>query len=124
MERTHHNANANHVDLGSDQVEIVWTNRFHESEASARRSEIQRLRHANDPEFHKTSVQILKRSRESRYWSEERILKAIRDFRSKTGWPPSYYDFRKTKELPDYATLWKRFGSLKVAISRALGEAE
>lgn len=122
MGLTHHNAN--HLDLGSDQVEVAWTNRFYEPEASARRSEIQKLRHAKDPEFHRASLEILKRSREARFWSEERILQAIRDFHSKTGQPPSYYDFRKTKELPDYATLWKRFGSLGVAISRALGDAE
>lgn len=118
MERTHHNAN--HLDLGFDQVEVVWTKRFHESEASARRSEIQKLRHANNPEFHKTSLEILKRSREARFWSEERILEAIRDFHSRAGRPPSYYDFRRTMELPDYSTLWKRFGSMGVAISRAL----
>lgn len=117
VERTHHNAN--HLDLGSDQVEIASTTRFHEPEVAARRSEIQRLRHANDPEFHEASLKILKRSREARFWSEERILEAIRDFHAKTGRAPSYYDFRKTKELPDYATLWKRFGALGVAISSA-----
>ena len=120
MELTHHNANQ--LDLGSDQVKVAWTSRFYEPQASARRSEIQKRRHEKDPEFHKASLDILRQSREARFWSEERILEAIRDFHSKTGRPPSNYEFRKTKELPDYATLWRRFGSIGVAISRALGD--
>ncbi|MGH2529408.1 MAG: homing endonuclease associated repeat-containing protein [Actinomycetota bacterium] len=99
-------------------------NRFYKPETSARRSEIQRLRHANDPEFRKASLEILKRSREARFWSDERIIGAIRDFHAQEGRPPSYHDFRRTKELPDYATLWKRFGSIRVAISRALGDLD
>lgn len=118
MELTHHNANQ--LDMGSDLVKVSWTNRFHETEASARRSEVQRQRHKEDLEFHTASLKTLKRSREARYWSEERILGAIRDFHSKEGRPPSYYDFRGTSALPDYATLWRRFGTLNVAISRAL----
>ncbi|MGH9198076.1 MAG: homing endonuclease associated repeat-containing protein [Acidimicrobiia bacterium] len=107
------------MDLGSDEVAVAWTNSFFEPEASSRRSEIQRRRHANDPEFHERSLEILKRSREARFWSEERILDAIRDFQSKNAGPPSYYDFRRAKDLPDYSTVRKRFGSLKVAISRS-----
>lgn len=120
VERTHHNAN--HLVLGSDQLKVDWTNRWDDPEVAARRSEIQRLRHVDDPKFHEASLEILKRSREARFWSEERILEAIRNFRAKVGRPPSYYDFRKTKELTDYATLWKRFGSIKVAISRAFDD--
>lgn len=117
VEQTHHNAN--HLDLRSDQVEVAWSNRFYEPVVSAQRSGNQKKRHAKDPAFHKASLEILKQSREARFWSEDRILEALRDFHARTGRAPSYYDFRKTKELPDYTTLWKRFGSLGVAISRA-----
>lgn len=120
VELTHHNANQ--LEIGSDLVKVSWTNRFHEPEASARRSEVQRRRHQADHEFHTASLKTLKRSREARYWSEEGILRAIRDFHSKEGRPPSYSDFRRTSGLPDYATLWRRFGSIRVAISRALSE--
>lgn len=119
MELTHHNANQ--LDIGSDLVKVSWTNRSQEPLASARRSEVQRRRHEEDTEFHEASLEILERSREARFWSEERILEAIRDFLSEKGYSPSYQDFQTTKELPNYATLWRRFGSIKVAISRALG---
>lgn len=121
VELTHHNAN--HLEIGSDLVKVSWTNRFHEPEASARRSELQRRRHQEDSGFHKASLRILKRSGEARYWSEERILTAIRDFHAEEGRPPSYSDFR-TDRLPDYATLWRRFGSIGIAISRALADGQ
>lgn len=118
VELTHHNANQ--LEIGSELVKVSWSNQFHDPQASARRSEVQRQRHQEDLEFHTTSLKTLKRSREDRYWSEERILRAIRDFHSKEGRPPSYYDFGNTEDLPDYTTLWRRLGSLQVAISRAL----
>lgn len=122
MELTHHNAN--HLDLGSDQAEVFWTTRFYDPDIASKRTEILRRRHQRDDSFRKNSVEILRSSTRNRAWTEDRVLEAIRDFNRENARPPFYSEFRRRSELPDPSTVWRRFGSVEMAIVQALNPEE
>ncbi len=82
----------------------------------------QRSRHAEDPVFHETALRNLEKGRLTE-WKEELILEAIRSFYHRTGRTPRYDELRQANGLPDYKTIWRKFGSSRTAISLALGEA-
>lgn len=111
--------NANHVEIASELVEIEWSDLRGDPDRADQRSEIQRRRHAENPHFHDSALGALERGRKVRAWSEEQILQAIREFHARVGRPPAYEEFRKKCGLPDYKTVWRRFGSSKVAVEIA-----
>jgi hypothetical protein len=95
-----------------------WTSRWDDPEASARRAEIQRIRHAEDPAFHDKALSNLKKGRLNE-WKKEQILQAIRDFEALNGRSPRYEELRASSGLPDYKTIWRKFGSSRDAIKAA-----
>lgn len=113
--------NANHVDIPPDLLKVDWSDLRGDPDRADKRSEIQHRRHVKDAHFHEAALEALERGRAVHAWSEEQILQAIREFHAREGRPPSYYDFRKKCGLPDYKTVWRRFGSSKVAVALALG---
>jgi hypothetical protein len=108
----------NRMEVCSDLVAVSWTNRLFNPEASAKRSEIQRIRHTEDPVFHELALSNLKKGRLTE-WKKEQILQAIRDFQAQNGRPPRYEELRASNGLPDYKTIWRKFGSSRDAIEAA-----
>lgn len=109
---------ANRMEISSDLLEVSWTNRRFEPDDSTRRSEIQRIRHSEDPVFHEKALRNLEAGRLTE-WKEEQILDAIRDFQTRHGRPPRYEELRAANGLPDYKTIWRKFGSSRDAIQAA-----
>lgn len=114
--------NANHVEIASDLVKVDWSDLRGDPDRADQRSEVQRRRHAEQPEFHEAALRGLERGRQAASWTEEQILLAIRGFQAKFGRPPAYEEFNKDNGLPDYKTVWRKFGSSKVALTLALGD--
>lgn len=113
--------NANHPEISSDLLKVEWSDLRGDPEGADQRSEIQRRRHAEEPRFHEAALRGLEQGRAVQAWSEEQILQAIRDFHTRVGRPPAYEEFRKKYGLPDYKTVWRKFGSSRVAVAMALG---
>jgi hypothetical protein len=114
--------NANHIEVSSDLVRVTWRDLRGAPEGAPHRSEVQRRRHAEQPDFHKAALEALERGRQINAWAEEQILHAIRGFHVRFGRPPAYEEFRKCNGLPDYKTVWRRSGSSEIAVSLALGK--
>lgn len=108
----------NQFEVCSDLLDVSWTSRWEEPEVIARRSAIQRSRHAEDAFFHETALRNLEKGRLNE-WKEERILEAIRSFYDRMGRAPRY-GAKQANDLPDYKTIWRKFGSSRIAISKAL----
>jgi hypothetical protein len=113
----------NHFEVSSDVLNVSWTSRWGEPGVIARRSEIQRNRHAEDPFFHEVALRNLAKGRLTE-WKEERILEAIRDFYARMGRAPRYDELRPVNGLPDYKTIWRKFGSSRSAIAKALNQSD
>lgn len=116
--------NTNHRDLGlhrlglgAEQVEPEWTDGRGNQNGSQRRSEILKARHLSQ-DFHQSAISALERGRHSREWSKEDICRAISTFTEHHGRPPRQSDFRSSKGLPSYSTVWRKFGSLQLATER------
>lgn len=109
------------MEINSDLLEVSWTNRWFGPEASARRSQIQRIRHSEDSAFHEKALGNLEKGRLNE-WKEEQILEAIRCFKTSHGRPPRYEELRAANGLPDYKTIWRKFGSSRTAIVQAIGQ--
>lgn len=112
----------NQFEVCSDLLNVSWTSRWEQPEVIARRSEIQRTRHAEDPFFHETALRNLEKGRLTE-WKEEQILEAIRDFHRRMGRAPRYNELRQVNGLPDYKTIWRKFGSSRSAIAKALNQS-
>jgi hypothetical protein len=111
----------NQLEVCSDLLNVSWTSRWEEPEVIARRSEIQKSRHVKDPSFHETALRNLEKGRLTE-WKEEQILEAIRKFHDRGGRAPRYDELRQVNGLPDYKTIWRKFGSSRTAIAKALGK--
>lgn len=79
--------------------------------------------HAEDPSFHETALRNLEKGRLTE-WKEEQILEAIRNFYDRMGRAPRYEELRQSKGLPDYKTIWRKFGSSRSAIAKALNQSD
>jgi hypothetical protein len=74
----------------------------------------------HDATYRESSVRGLAKANEARSWSDEAILEAIRAFSRQQGRVPKQAEFRSGNGLPGYGTVWRRFGSTKVAVAFAL----
>lgn len=115
--------NQNRLDLG--KYKTILPNEDGRSEPSSAyvRSIRQKKRHL-DLAFHEAALNGLKKGRESRMWSDEEILQAIRDFVVREGRTPNQREFRSDLGMPGYGTVWRRLGPLTNVIRRAAQPAQ
>lgn len=109
----------NRLELSAEEVNVSWSDIRTSAGYHAAQSERQRIRHAGDPAFHETPLRNLEKGR-TNAWTKRGILEAIRAFSDRVGRSPSYAELRSANGLPDYKTIWRKFGSSRIAIEQAI----
>lgn len=113
--------NKNRLDLPKRPLaKTIWDQRGDPDNATERAD--QQRRRLNDPLYYEASVRGLRKANENRGWTRGRILAAIREFNSEYGRAPKQAELRTVNHLPSYQAVWRRFGSLKLAVQEALGD--
>jgi hypothetical protein len=116
---THNTNHRDQVKVAAPDLDVPWTDGRQEPQTCGEHAQRTQRRHREDAAYHRSALRGLARGRAQRAWTDEAVLRAVREFRDRTDRWPGQHDFRSANGLPGLGTVWRRYGSHLTVVLQA-----